>query len=136
MTRSIRKLKILENVVYLNNGDLFPGSVYPILNYSSDKILTVSNFRKMNIMDVSGGDKRFTLPAATFHYLGEWLIVVRSGTNHELLIQAAGTNVIFNSEAGGSLICEDTDHDYSSVLLVIMAVGVWGNPTFGIWSSR
>lgn len=114
---------------------------YTVVNYNADEILTDSDLGKIHIMDVSGGDRTFTLPATNAAYIGYWIKLVRQGVGNKLTIQAGAVgDVIWNSSAGGYI--ESTDalgvldtHDYGSVNLVEMAVGQWGTPEYGVWSS-
>ncbi len=110
--------------------------LYPIVNYDTNAVLTTADFRKIHMMDVAGGARHFTLPDVGAPEVGEWLIISRKGVTNSLWILAHATDVIFNSDPGGLLECTDPDHDYSSMELIVMDTGVWGNPSFGIWSTR
>lgn len=107
---------------------------YSIVNHTIDTILSLSDLKKVHIMDVSGGDRIFTLPLSNANYLGYWVKLMRNGTANKLTIQASGADVIWNSSAGGYIECDDT-HDYCSINLVMVTIGQWTTPEFGIWSS-
>ncbi len=110
--------------------------LYPIVNYDTSAVLTTADFRKIHIMDVTGGSRHFTLPDVGAPEIGEWLVLVRKAVTNILRIIASPGDVIFNSDPGGMLECTDASHDYSSMELIVMDIGVWGNPSFGIWSTR
>lgn len=159
MKRYIQSLKVIGQDLYLPGGGIFPlikqtdintsittsitvhesaNHTYQVEEYDADAVLTDDDFRKIHRMDVTGGDRIFTLPDISSGHQGEWVILIRKGLTNTLQISPAGTDVIFNSDAGssGALECTDTDHNYSSILLVVVDDGVWGNPSFGIWSTR
>lgn len=110
------------------------GTYYTVVNHNTNTILTNADLGKIHTMDVSGGDRHFTLPDTNASYIGYWIKLVRIGTAHSLRIYAGATDAIWNSSIGGYIECDDT-HDYSSVDLVQVAVGRWMTPEFGIWSS-
>ena len=157
MRRLTRNPKVIDGIIYLNDGTVIPGLTgvaihdntrhsetyitepdldYEIENYSSDKILAAGDFRKIHLMDVSGGDRQFTLPDIGATHIGQWIILGRVGTGFRLTIQAGGTDILLNSTPGGTIDCDDSLHNYSLIELVVLANGVWGNPSFGIWKTR
>jgi len=107
---------------------------YTVVTHDTDTVLAASDLGKIHTMDVSGGNRTFTLPATAAGNVGYWVKLVRIGTANWLRIQASHTDVIWNSSAGGYIDCDDT-HDYCSVNLVQAAVGQWTTPEFGIWNS-
>lgn len=107
---------------------------WTVVAHNVDFVLGYGDLLKAHVMDVSVGDRIFTLPIADADHIGYWVKLVRQGVTNWLRVQAAGTDVIWNSSAGGYIDCDDT-HDYCSVNLVIVAVGQWTTPEFGIWSS-
>jgi hypothetical protein len=111
------------------------GTNYIVVNHNINTILTNADLGKIHIMDVSGGDRIFTLPDTDVGHIGYWLKLVRQGTAHYLRVQAGLADTIWNSLVGGFIECDDLLHDYSSVNLVQAAVGQWMTPEFGIWGS-
>jgi hypothetical protein len=108
---------------------------YSVENHTVDTVLTVNDLKKIHVMDTAGGDRTFTLPAATVSYVGYWIKLVRKGVTNWLRVQTSGTDVIWNSSPGGYIDCSDGGHNYCSVNLVITDIGKWTTPEFGIWSS-
>jgi len=108
---------------------------YTIVSHNAHTILTNADLGKVHIMDVSGGWWSFILPTTSVPYVGYWVKLVRKGTGNPLRIQAGATDVIWNSSVGGYVECDDVLHDYSSVDLIMIAVGQWATTAYGIWSS-
>lgn len=113
---------------------------FTVVNYNASEVLDNNDLGKIHIMDVSGGDRTFTLPTTDAAYIGYWIKLVRQGVGNCLRIQAQGADVIWNSSAGGYLESRDAagvldTHDYGAVNLVEMAVGQWGTPEYGVWSA-
>ena len=114
---------------------------YTVVTHNTDTVLTNSDLGKIHTMDVSGGNRTFTLPTTAAAQVGYWVKLVRIGTGNWLRVQAGHTDVIWNSSAGGyidtvdSLGVPDT-HDYTAINLVQAAVGYWTTPEYGIWSSH
>lgn len=104
------------------------------VEHSSDAVLTIADLLKIHLMDVSGGDRSFTLPATTAQDLGKWIILVRKGTGNDLAILAPVGEKIFNSSAGGRVVCADS-HDYAALWLFLADVGQWTDPSFGVWNA-
>lgn len=109
---------------------------YEVISHNADTVLAVSNLRRTHIMDVSGGERVFWLPVVGAANINEWVILARKGTANLLRVWAGGTNKILNSTAGGYIECNEAGHDYCSILLVVIADGQWGNPSFGIWETH
>jgi hypothetical protein len=118
---------------FTQNFDYYEG--YDVVNHNVDANLTLADLRQVHMMDVSGGLRNIYLPVVGTDNIGEWVILVRSGVANPLRIWANGTDIIYNSSPGGYIECDDAGHDYSSQLLVVIADGVWGNPSFGIWTT-
>jgi len=115
-------------------GTSVTGSYYSVVTHNTNTILTNLDLGKIHIMDVSGGNRIFTLPDIDVAHVGYWIKLVRQGTANYLRVQAGAADTIWNSLAGGFIECDGL-HNYSSVNLVAAAVGQWMTPEFGIWGS-
>jgi len=111
---------------------------YKVVTHTTDTNLTLSDMRKIHTMDVSGGDRQFTLPSVDSSSVGDWVIIVRIGTANTLYIYAADTDTILDSSAGGSIECNDATYDLSTFSPILFAATRWGaGPScFGIWETR
>lgn len=107
---------------------------FQVVEHTTDKVLAISDLLKIHIMDVSGGDRNFTMPATAAQDLGKWVILARKGTANDLAVLAPAGEKIFNSSAGGRIVSSDA-HDYSAVFLFLAAVGQWATPGFGVWDA-
>lgn len=121
-----------DGTITVRNG------VYTVVNHDSDTILTLTDMRKIHIMDISGGEKTFTLPSVAAANLGDWIILVRLGTANRLLIQAADTDTILDSSAGGTIECSDATYDLSAFSPLLLTATRWGAGPgcFGIWDTK
>ncbi len=120
----------------IRNHSLTFDHLFPIVNHDTNVVLALTDLQKIHVMDVAAGDRHFTLPDVGATEVGEWVILARKGVTNILRVIAHASDVIFNSDPGGMLECSDADHDYSAMELIVMDTGVWGNPSFGIWSTR
>jgi hypothetical protein len=111
-----------------------PPQSYSLVTHNINTVLAVSDLNKIHTMDVSGGDRSFTLPDTAAGNVGYWVKLVRIGVANILRVQAGAGDMVWNSSVGGYIECDDT-HDFSSVNLVQAAVGYWTTPEFGIWTS-
>ncbi len=107
---------------------------FEVVNHGADTILTLDDMKKIHHMDTSVNPYDFTLPDVGLADVGQWVVLSRTGPN-PLRINAAGMDIIFNSSPGGYIECVDVAHDFSSLFLVVVADGLWGTPSFGIWDS-
>lgn len=105
-----------------------------VVEHSTDAVLTAADLLKAHVMDVSAGDRSFTLPSAAATDLGKWVILVRKGVANDLAVVAPAGETVLNSSSGGRVVCADT-HDLASLFLMVAAAGRWTDPSFGIWSS-
>ena len=105
-------------------------------NYNTDHVLYATDFCQIHIMDVSGGDRTFTLPDISSGEIGKRIILVRKGGQQitsRLILQTSGNGEIYNSGAGGRLECNEDSYDYQSVELIVFADDIWGSHNFGIF---
>ncbi len=109
---------------------------FEVTNHSSDIFLGIGDLGKYHIMDVSGGERAFWLPNIGASHINKWVILARKGTGNLLRIWAGTGDKILNSTSGGYIECNEAAHDYSSILLIVIADGQWGNPSFGIWETH
>ncbi len=119
---------------FTSNFDYYKDD-YTFVSHNSNAILTSEDLKKVHVMDVAGGERAFWLFHADTDFIGQWICLMRKGVGNLLRIWANGTDIIFNSTAGGYIECTDT-HDYSCIFLWVIEDGVWGNPSFGIWSTH
>lgn len=115
-------------------------SNYTVVTHNTDTILTETDLCKIHVMDVSGGDRMFTLPDTTAAYVGYWVMLVRDGVANNLKVQTGGADVIWNSSPGGYIDVHDSlgvldTHDFGSVYLIQVKNGQWTTPEFGIWTA-
>lgn len=113
---------------------------FTVVNHNVDTVLGYGDLLKIHVMDVSGGNRIFTLPDTATAFIGHWIKLVRDGTANWLRVQAGAADRVWNSSVGGYIDCLDSlgvvdTHDYNSVNLVMVAVGQWTTPEFGIWSA-
>ena len=124
---------------FTSNLDYFK-EYHEIATHNSDTVLDVGDLRKFHIMDVSGGDKTFTLPEITSDFVGAWISLMKSVAN-DLTIQSGGMDAILNSTNGGYIKnvdnAEVTDtHDFTYLCLIAVTLGQWAiGEGFGIWST-
>jgi len=111
-----------------------PFEAYTVETHDENTVLTATDLLKIHVMDVSGGERNFTLPAVGEDDVGNWIMLVRSGTANALLIHAGGMNTILNTTPGGYIEC-DEDRDFSSLTLIVVADGQWVTPEYGIWTT-
>jgi len=108
--------------------------IFTTVYHNEDTVLTLSDLQKIHIMEVSGDVRNFTLPDVGTDDVGKWVIFVRNGIANALKIYAGGMGAILNSTPGGYIECDDT-HDFSSLMLIVVATGLWVTPEYGIWTT-
>mgnify|MGYP001170007987 CR=1 FL=1 len=67
--------------------------------------------------------------------VGDWIILVKNGAG-SLKIWATDPDVILGSSTPGAFIETTEARTFSSLFLVVMDSGLWGTPSFGIWSTH
>lgn len=120
---------------FTSNLDYYEGYKNPVIHTES-VILSLADLKKVHIMDVTGGARAFWLPDVSTGMIGEWVILVRQDDTSLLRVWAHAGDRILNSTAGGYLECNEAGRDWASLLLVVIADGQWGNPSYGIWETH
>lgn len=67
--------------------------------------------------------------------IGDWIILAKNGGG-SLQIWGTDPDVILGSSTPGAYIDTTEARTFSSLFLVVMDSGLWGTPSFGIWSTH
>lgn len=107
---------------------------WDITTHTDDKSLVLADLRQIHIMN-SADEKDFDLPSVGEDDVGEWVLIGRAGSG-ALDINAADSDMISNSTAGGRLRCEEASRPDAFVLLILVEETRWWIPQMhGIWAA-
>ena len=101
--------------------------------YTVSTLLRPSDFGKIIKMDNGANNVICTLPSVNEKDIGAWVGFLRLGTG-SLTIQAADSDTIEKSSAGGKLVCNETGRVAANLIIHLVTATkwaiLWGT---GIW---
>lgn len=130
----------VNNIVIITTGGQIADSGYSLTKYTSvtytaTQVLTTTSFGK--IIKFNNGATNVTcyLPSVSATNIDSWLIIMRLGTG-SLTIQAADSDTIEKSKAGGKLVCNESGRVVANVLLSLATETKWAILAgTGIWKA-
>ena len=102
----------------------------------ADATLTIASLNQVYLMN-SASDRIIYLPSVSATEIGKWVILIKAGAG-KLKVDAADSDTIADSTAGGSIECDEGAVVDRKIGLRLMTATEWelGPECFGIWSTR
>jgi len=120
-----------KSVPYSNGAWVYVTFNYPCLNS------TTSVFAGVNPTNAANAGKIFYVDDISLKEMtnvGDWIILAKNGGG-SLQIWGTDPDVILGSSTPGSYIETTEARTFSSLFLVVMDSGLWGTPSFGVWTT-